>query len=1274
MKMMKKALGASLALLCAMSAQSADIAPAASAPLPQDGTLVVAGDSITFHAVSLPCGFHHQLTNAFAKVCPEKRLKVASLGFSGYQVGTWLGVESKTRDGKPYMTHVKPGWNVTEVLSNKVDVVAIFLGMNDILQPSVRDDDAALDKWAADLKSLAVALRARTHASGMILCTTTPLTADPGSPKNLVRERMSERLRKVAAEEGYAVAEFGDAVQGAIEDCRRASTSFQPVPDFVHPRKLGHLAMARELCRALGEAKCAEFIAADYAAELKNQNAQEKSPIAWRLRPLTKALSSDVCRYRIDWFWHDTPDLQAPGEGVAMQISLPEGWSVVDKKDRGREGFFVVRGRPERITNEVKLAADLPKGAFFETVSVHAPWLVSRPWDFPQAWHGQNWQSNAVPTKAAEDALAGPWSLVTPTYDYTGFNAPGSLDPWQAFFGGNLDSFWAVRRVVSEKARRVKAVFSHQTFSATLGLVVFVNGRQVFKESMNRRGKNKVETELNLVEGANEIRIRVDHANWQRQFSMDLKPLPGDSLDGLRYVLLPPKENVKIAVRGEPSAYDVSIPADAAPSQKYAAEELSAYVEKITGVKLPVVSGAASRQSVRIVLDPALGDGFRLKWEGRDLVVSGGARGVLYGVYELLEAYGGVGWFASWHEVVPKADSFSVPAGLDRSERPAFEMREPLWFDSFKGDFAARLRLNGNSQRIGVKHGGHSHRFGGGLGNCHTFNRLMPPDEFFDKHPEYFSMIKGKRVKDHSQLCLTNPDVLRIVTERVLAAIRRDPTAKDFGVSQNDWHGFCECPACKAVDDEEESHAGTMVRFVNAVAEAVEKEFPDKVVETLAYQYTRKPPKKTRLRRNVMPCLCTIECDFARPIATSPYEQNVKFVKDIEGWAAQTDQLYIWDYTVNFRHYPHAFPNVDVLQDNIRFFRDNKVKSLFEQGGYQGRHAWMAELKTWLIAKWMWNPELPADDLIDRFFAGYFGKAAPYARRIFEETQAAQREWMGSDPKRALKIFEDVGSPALTAEMLSRHAALWREAAAAVKGEAPSYGYNVRMGAFSTDYSRFLRGTRAYWVTRHPERFDGVADSVGLARSLLAAMNEAKDIRIAEGRGRTENFRARLESVVESGTARAASDSARAYAIAFHPGHGKLVADAKAEKGKSIELSFKHYEWSAQFPMRSVAYDPGVDYLVRVRLRADVRKDAPPASEVFWAGVYDPVQKRGLGKGLSLKAKDVKDGWAWYDVCTFKPTDDCYVWIGPGRFDKGKNTESPSHRGVWVDAVEIVRK
>ena len=111
----------------------------------------------------------------------------------------------------------------------------------------------------------------------------------------------------------------------------------------------------------------------------------------------------------------------------------------------------------------------------------------------------------------------------------------------------------------------------------------------------------------------------------------------------------------------------------------------------------------------------------------------------------------------------------------------------------------------------------------------------------------------------------------------VLERIRRDPDATFYGVSQNDWRGYCECTNCAAVDAEEASHAGTMVRFVNAIAEAVEKEFPGKFIETLAYQYTRKPPKITKLRHNVIPCLCTIECEFNRPFGVSTNAANVSF-------------------------------------------------------------------------------------------------------------------------------------------------------------------------------------------------------------------------------------------------------------------------------------------------------------------------------------------------------------------------------------------------------------
>ena len=125
----------------------------------------------------------------------------------------------------------------------------------------------------------------------------------------------------------------------------------------------------------------------------------------------------------------------------------------------------------------------------------------------------------------------------------------------------------------------------------------------------------------------------------------------------------------------------------------------------------------------------------------------------------------------------------------------------------------------------------------------------------------------------------------------MLDRIRRDPNGEVRGHHQNDNQKYCQCPTCAAVDVEYVFYFFTFLRFVNAVAEAVEREFPDKYVETLAYQYTRHLPKKTRPRRNVMPCLCSIECEFSRSMAESLCPDNAAFRKDIVDWGGATDFL-----------------------------------------------------------------------------------------------------------------------------------------------------------------------------------------------------------------------------------------------------------------------------------------------------------------------------------------------------------------------------------------------
>ena len=750
-----------------------------------------------------------------------------------------------------------------------------------------------------------------------------------------------------------------------------------------------------------------------------------------------------------------------------------------------------------------------------------------------------------------------------------------------------------------------------------------------------------------------------------------------------------------LAERGKPAAYAIVTGAQASPSEKYAAEELRDFLAKTTGVTLPIRTDAEALPAKAILvggtahtarvlgaqdLETArkdLGeDGFRLVAKGGHLVVLGSAkRGPLYGVYEILEKYAGCRWYASRHAVIPPRERVCVPDTLDDVQVPAFAMREPFWFDLLTHpEFAARLRVNSLSWRdYDAKYGCNSFRFGGGLGSCHTFNTLMPPDEFFDAHPEYFSMENGVRIRNPSQLCLTNPDVLRIVTERVLQRIRRDPGAKFYGVSQNDWLHYCQCPACKAVDDEEESHAGTMIRFVNAVAEAVEKEFPHAVIETLAYQYTRKPPKKTKLRHNVVPCLCTIECDFARPIDVSSYKENISFRRDIEGWKKQTEQLYVWDYTTDFPNYTMPFANVLALQGNLKFFRDNNVKEIFEQGAYQGQHGDFAELKSWLLAKWMWNPELPVEPLLKDFFEGYYGKGAPFVRRYFDELHALQIAY-STPSNKPLSIWVGPQNPAIPDAFLEKAAGLWNEAIAATKGDKAT-SYNVRMGAFAVDYMRLERlrrkGDKALWLSTKPVDASPLFAQKRLAKSLLDRMDEAKHIRLAESVDRHNQLVAGWRDLLAKTPAGLKNGQTRGELQESFIGcsrrgtWGDFVDDPKASYGKALKLFNTHFEWCCQFYMHRVEFESGAKYTVRVRLRCEKES----AGEAFWAGVYDPVAKKGRGE-IHPKTDKVGGEYAWYDVCTWVPNDDEYFWIGPGRFNKdGKS----AIKAVWIDKIEFLK-
>src|SRR5450432_46511 len=534
---------------------------------------------------------------------------------------------------------------------------------------------------------------------------------------------------------------------------------------------------------------------------------------------------------------------------------------------------------------------------------------------------------------------------------------------------------------------------------------------------------------------------------------------------GLLFALSAPclAANLRLVENGK-SNYSIVIAPDASQSERHGAEDLQKFLEEMSGARLPITaeprprmvlvgnSPALEKLNLRISFAELGPEGFTLKTSGPHVAIAGGRlRGSMYGVYAFLEKLG-CRWFTPEVSRIPKTRTISV-GPLDETQKPAFEYREPFFSEALDRDWAARNKTNGSYQRLDETVGGKVQYYP----FVHSFDQLLPPSRYFNQHPEYFSLIDGQRRAQGGQLCLTNPEVLRLGIESVEQWIAANPEATIISVSQNDRYGYCECDNCRRVEQEEGgAHSGPLLRYVNALAEQIEKKHPDKLIDTLAYQYTEDPPAVTRPRRNVRIRLCPIGACEAHPYERCPY--NTYFMKNLQAWSKITDRLYIWHYNTNFAHYLLPFPDFDELATDIPMYKRHGVAGLFMEGAVtKGGGAENAELRSYVMAKLLWDVKADANRLVNEFLDAYYGKAAKPLRAYFDLMQRQVR-MAPNGLGRHLWIYDSPSAPYLSAEVLATARGLFRHAEAAADNDAVRA--RVRKARIGIDYVALTRSKK----------------------------------------------------------------------------------------------------------------------------------------------------------------------------------------------------------------------
>ena len=195
-------------------------------------------------------------------------------------------------------------------------------------------------------------------------------------------------------------------------------------------------------------------------------------------------------------------------------------------------------------------------------------------------------------------------------------------------------------------------------------------------------------------------------------------------------------------------------------------------------------------------------DGFLIGvQEGNVFIAGNNPQADIYGACTFLEEYLGIIKLTKSEDYIPEDISLRFESGLKKFE-PAFDFRRTLLPGQYDQGYRNWYKIE-ELDDWGMF--------------VHTFNKLISPEVYFDEHPEYFSLISGRRLKD-AQLCLSNPEVIQLLIENLGKEMAKKPEKKYWSVSQNDAINYCECDNCFALYEKYETISGAYIQMANEIA------------------------------------------------------------------------------------------------------------------------------------------------------------------------------------------------------------------------------------------------------------------------------------------------------------------------------------------------------------------------------------------------------------------------------------------------------------------------
>ena len=503
-------------------------------------------------------------------------------------------------------------------------------------------------------------------------------------------------------------------------------------------------------------------------------------------------------------------------------------------------------------------------------------------------------------------------------------------------------------------------------------------------------------------------------------------------------------KDYKLVDNGKPASRIV-LAANAGPVERHAAAELAGYLDKVTGARVEI-RPAPSKEQYNIFIGTAqsrnipLSDamrarlatigphGFLLGADDRGLCIIGRQPiGALYGAYHILKTCVGVRWFAPGadFEYCPKKPTVLVPGQITVSN-PSFRFRYVgfvcMNVNSKVIDTWDWIVRNGMTLRTGKrwynlfrdemeKRGAEIYNGG------HCFAYLLS-DDLFDKHPEYFPLIDGRRMKQKAkgeraarrQPCTSNPKVAAIMAAALNKHLDAPPKGGTYLIGNNDCTHWCQCANCVKLDPPDENRkrfVGTRYyTFVNRIADRVYRTHPHADLWSWAYQNYQFPPTGVVPDKRLAISVCVHHRCYRHAMSDKTCLANAKFREMLAGWKKFGNPVVTREYNACFPGSPPYIPAEHVYCQDIKYYHKIGLSGFIiifapPDGTFGKRfntrrikESWYA---TWqmgyLAAQLAWDVGADYAALVEDMGSKYYGRAWPVMKpyrqelvRMYEET------------------------------------------------------------------------------------------------------------------------------------------------------------------------------------------------------------------------------------------------------------------------------------------------